>query len=286
MTKLGLVRLGTASLASLVVLRGVTAGDFRYGGICTVGAGEVWATCPLGFLERSLVSGLVLPQWPALALVVLSVIVLGRVFCAWGCPGVILRRVFGGNGGFGSLRPAAPSRSTLESYSSYAFLGGVLAASFLFRFPVFCLFCPVGLFFGALYAAIRLFSPNPLSLELVVFPAMLGVELWVLKKHWCRSICPLGALLSIIASLNLFFLPVVRKDKCLVNTKSINCRACERACPEGIDLTRPGIALSPNSCTKCLECYDKCPTGAVTFPFLKPRHVGAAPAGAATGNAR
>ena len=266
LTKIKILRIVTASLAILVVVSGVV-GELRYEGICSLGAGQIWTTCPLGFLERSLASRELLPQWPSVALVVLSVILLGRVFCAWVCPAVLLRRGSTGNGGLESKRDAAPKGANWASYSPYAVLGGVLVASFLFRFPVFCLFCPIGLFFGFLYAAIRAFSPDSPGLELVLFPVLLGLELWVLKS-WCRSICPLGALFSILGSLNRFLLPTLRKDKCLTS-KGINCRACEQVCPEGIDLINTSSSFSPNACTKCLECYEKCPARAIELAMLR-----------------
>jgi ferredoxin-type protein NapH len=318
-TKIKIVRIVTASLVILAVVSGVVVADFRYGGICSVAlrqiqstaarqtwgaaAQQIWATaaerisatCPLGFLERSLASRELLPQWSfSVALVVLSVILLGRVFCAWVCPVVVLRRVFRscpkitsrfsrvkggsqthvifgrllrGKGGLKSKGEAAPKEATWAAYSPYAVLGGVLVASFAFRFPVFCYFCPVGLFFGFLFAVLRPLSPGSLRPELVLFPAMLVLELWVLKS-WCRSICPLGALLSIAGGLNRFLLPVVRKDKCL-GSKGANCGVCERVCPEGIDLNHIGSAFSPNSCTKCLECYEECPARAVRIAIFR-----------------
>jgi ferredoxin-type protein NapH len=286
-TKIGIARIATASLVILAVVSGAV-GELRYGGICSLDvfvisitsrfepllrALGLWrisvkVTCPLGFLERSLAARQLLQPWLlSVGLVALSVILLGRAFCAWVCPVVVLRRVWRGKGGLNSKREATPKGATWAAYSPYAVLGGVLVASYLFRFPVFCYFCPIGLFFGALYAVIRLFSPHSLSPELVLFPAMLVLELWVLKS-WCRSICPLGALLSIISSLNRFLLPVVRKDICLTS-KDINCRVCERVCPEGIDLATTSRPFSPNSCTKCLECYEKCPAGAIRIAVLK-----------------
>jgi len=285
MTKLRILRIVTAALVILVVVSGVV-GEVRYGVLCSL---DIWIisvtdsvgfllrslglwrlpitlTCPLGFMERALAARELLPQWWfSVALIVLSVILLGRIFCAWICPAVLLRRVFTGNGKLLSRQQVASKRIDWASYSSYAVLGGVLVASFLFRFPVFCFFCPIGLLFGALYAVTRIFSPDPLGLELVIFPLMLGIELWVLKS-WCRSICPLGALLSIFGNLNRFLLPAVRKDKCLTS-KGADCEVCRRACPEGIDLAKISSSFSPNSCTKCLECYEKCPARAIKFPL-------------------
>jgi len=262
-----LVRIMTASLAILAVVRGVLVGEFGYGGICSFSAGEIWATCPLGFLERFLASGRLLPKVSSVILVLLSVILLGRVFCAWVCPTVLLRRVFKDTGGLNSKREAAPKGTRWAAYSPYAVLGGVLFASFLFKFPVFCFFCPIGLLFAFLFMVMEPLSAGSLRPELVLFPVMLGLELWVLKS-WCRAICPVGALLSIIGNLNRFLLPAVRKDKCL-KSKGANCGVCERVCPEGIDLDNLGSSYSPNSCTKCLECYEKCPAGAIRIAILK-----------------
>lgn len=284
MSKLRKARIATASIVTLVVISGLV-GEIRYGTVCSP---DVWqfavtdpfgfllrslglwrvsitATCPLGFLERSLAARELLPQWFSVGLIVFSVILLGRVFCAWICPTVFLRRVFGDKRGSQANLEAAPKGKKWASYSSYAFLGGVLAASFLFRFPVFCFFCPIGLFFGSVYAAIRFFSPDTPGLELVIFPVLLGVELWGFKS-WCRSICPLGALLSLVGNLNRVLVPTVKKDECHTS-KGINCQACKRACPEGIDLVNIKSKFSPNSCTKCLECYTKCPMKAIKFPL-------------------
>jgi ferredoxin-type protein NapH len=274
--KFGQVRVVTASLAILVVVSGVI-GELNYSGICTLGVGQILATCPLGFLERALAARELLPQWPYALLAVVLVILLGRVFCGWLCPGGLLRRLLGGDKGSVRAREAAPKaaattteagKGVWRSYSSYSFLGGALIASFLFRFPVFCLFCPVGVFFGLLAALSRAVSPGSLGLELIIFPVMLGIELWMLKKHWCRSICPIGALLSIIGSLNRFLVPVFHKEKCLTS-KGLKCGACERACPEGIELETIGRVLAPNSCTKCLACYEKCPKGAIEIAVVR-----------------
>jgi ferredoxin-type protein NapH len=304
MTKIRIVRIVTASLVILVVVLGVV-GEPRYGAICSLGAWRISLTCPLGFLERCLASRDLLPQlWLSVALVVLFVILLGRFFCAWLCPTVLLRDVFRGQGGLNAERnrrdekgaaiplrahssanpggalELSPKGTIWASYSRYAILGGTLLSSFLFGFPVFCVVCPIGLFFGSLFAVIRLFSPQSLSLELVLFPVLLGLELWVLKS-WCRSICPLGALFGIIGSLNHFLLPTVRKDKCLTS-QGINCRVCKRVCPEGIDLVNISSNFSVKDCTKCLECYEKCPAKAIRIRLFSPFHRKGKTAGSTT----
>ena len=286
MIKVGTLRIVVVALVALLVVSG-TFGQLIYGVLCSLDvyiitmadplapllrALGVWrasvaVTCPLGYLERSLASMELLPQWPTVLLTVFSVILLGRVFCAWVCPTVLLRRLLGIKAAPAPKKEAAPSANRWAAYSPYAILAGVLVTSWLFKFPVFCFFCPIGLFFGALYAVIRLASPDPLSVELLLFPLFLGIELVVLKS-WCRTICPLGALLSIFGNLNRFFLPTYKKDKCLTS-KGVDCHVCERACPEGIKLPDLGRKFAPQSCTKCLECWEKCPGKSVEIALFR-----------------
>lgn len=250
-----------------MVVSGVIEGGFRYGGLDSLRIGDVWFTCPLGFLERSLAARELLPEWQSALLVLGIAVLLGRIFCAWFCPTVLLRRVFRLKRDLNPLRQATPSSHHINwsAYGPYAVLVGTLVASFILRFPVFCFFCPVGLFFGAVYAVLKLFTPFPFSVELIVFPALLALELWGLRS-WCRSFCPLGALLSLAGSFNRLFVPTVDANKCLLE-KGVNCQACQRVCPEGIDLARPKPVLLPNSCTKCMECSDRCPVKAIHFPI-------------------
>lgn len=283
--KIRMVRVLTASIVILVILLG-GACKLGYGTICSFGVWRISFTCPLGFLQMALASRNPLPQlWLSVALVVLFVILLGRFFCAWVCPVALLRDVFRGPGGLNSERgrrdgkdatiplqaySSANSSGALElspkgtiwaSYSRYAVLGGALLSSFLFGFPVFCAVCPIGLFFGSLFAVSRLLFAKQPSLELLLFPALLGLELFALKS-WCRSICPLGALLSIISTLNRSVRPTVQKDLCLAS-QGTHYRVCKEVCPEEIDLRNNSGASYLKDCTKCLECYEKCPVKAI-----------------------
>lgn len=145
-------------------------------------------------------------------------------------------------------------------------LGGALLSTAVFGFPVFCLICPVGLTFATLAAYWRLFDLNEPSWGLLLFPGIILVELVVFKK-WCRNICPLGALVSLVSSLNIFNRPKVDTTKCLRTTKGLDCRICKDMCYEGIDLHHADASQPLSECTKCRDCADACPVGAITFPF-------------------
>ncbi|MFR1638333.1 MAG: 4Fe-4S binding protein [Eggerthellaceae bacterium] len=85
--------------------------------------------------------------------------------------------------------PAAQRAARIRATGCWA----ALLSTAVFGFPVFCLICPVGLTFATLIAVWRLFQFNEVALSLLVFPAMLALEVLVLRK-WCSRFCPLGAL--------------------------------------------------------------------------------------------
>ncbi len=286
------LRLITATVLILVILAGMVT-NFVCGNTCSLDIFGISFTCPLGFLQTTLASRSFVPEaWISVGLVVMITILLGRFFCAWLCPTPLIKAFFAPNSkpnqgtskpksknlegklsGTGEVVKAVKANSLnqiMESpYSSYAVLAGSLASSFFFGFPVFCLICPVGLFFRSLFAIRRLFFSQMVTLELILLPAVLVLEIFVLRK-WCTKICPLGALLSIVGSINNRFLrPRVSKETCF-QTQGINCQACAKICPEGIDLGRKHASLS--RCTNCLECWEKCPTKAIKWlPALKHR---------------
>lgn len=146
-------------------------------------------------------------------------------------------------------------------------LGGTLLTTAIFGFPVFCVICPIGLSFATLIAVWRLFQFNETTLSLVVFPAILIVELLVARK-WCHKFCPLGALLSLVSRGNRTWRPVSDGKVCLHMAQGESCHRCTDVCPEGIDLHDTARSAPLNECTKCRECADACPVHAVRFPFM------------------
>ena len=128
----------------------------------------------------------------------------------------------------------------------------------------------VGLTFATIVALWRLFQFNEVALSLVVFPAVLVLELAVLRK-WCSQFCPLGALLSLLSRLNRTFRPATDEGACLRSSKGEPCHRCAEACPEGIDLHDPAASAPLNECTKCRACADACRCTPSPFPSCRSR---------------
>lgn len=236
--------------------------------------GSMCAYCPLGFMQITL-AGRSVPidlLWPVL-IVTLGVIFLGKAFCAWICPTAILRGIFQGENASkatpnskcnGTCSTCSEIETKGSSYTTYIILGVVLLASLIVRFPVFCLVCPVGLFFGFGYAVFRLSTLYQPGWELIIFPTILILEVFVLRS-WCTSFCPLGAMFKIVGQLGiksrLAIRPSIDQNTCL-QSQGHNCQICHNACPENLNM--PLYKKDEYAdCTLCLECYQDCPTEAI-----------------------
>ena len=160
----------------------------------------------------------------------------------------------------------ATAHKTLDS--RHIVLGGSLLSAAIFGFPVFCLVCPIGLSFAFIFFLVRAFGFGDPSWALIIIPVVLILELVVFRK-WCHWICPVSALMSLVAKGNKTVLPVVDESKCLESAKGVSCSACAHVCPEGINLHDPeSVKASLNECTSCHACVDVCPTGALSIKFL------------------
>lgn len=230
---------------------------------------------------RSLIARL----WPLL-LVVGSALLLGRVFCGYFCPlGTMLdcfSGVFRGRGRarrFGRLRSvkylilvstlaaAAVGVSVVHFFDpvNIAERAGILvfrqAAALLVTGMAYIPGLSVlsGPFEENLAFQVRTYDLSVLLT--LVFGAIVGLEL-VARRFWCRYLCPLGAMVSLIS----LRAPLARK----VNNDCNLCGNCQTACPfeaVGADPheTREG------ECARCYRCSEVCPQEAIGFGFGRAR---------------
>ncbi|MDR0454114.1 MAG: 4Fe-4S binding protein [Deferribacteraceae bacterium] len=241
-----------AALGGVAVIITATAANFGIGTYCTV--------CPLGFLQISAASrGFPVNMLPGVLAVILLILFWGKFFCGWFCPTMLVKKTFRNDKPSGCDEHYAGGGKTARI--PHILLGITLVASFIVQFPVFCLICPIGLFFGIIYAVFRLFTLYEPSWNLIIFPFILFLEV-VLFRRWCSSVCPLSALFTLIRKI-----PVhgsiqftLNKDTCLYFNNR-HCQNCERVCPAGIMLTSEKNAME--ECIICFECKDKCPADSV-----------------------
>ena len=278
MKKIKASTLRTMTILSFVALTVIgLAFHTGTGTISAFGYKTISAICPLGSIEAQLASKTFIPQvMISLAVFVLITILFGRIFCAWGCPVPLFRKWFPKNNSkvkenenSSVLVEQVPLKKTSSTVdSSYYVLGGAFFSTFLFGFPVFCLICPVGLTFAVLIGFWRLIQFNEPTWSLLIFPIILILEL-VFYRYSCRKFCPLGAVISIVSRFNIFTRPKIDQSKCMQTSKGIDCKLCKNVCNEDIDLHQKKDSVAQLArCTKCRDCADVCPMGAIKFPFF------------------
>jgi ferredoxin-type protein NapH len=269
-----------ATMAGFLAL--ALGGALWHSGIGAFSGFGIWsvaAVCPLGFLETVLAARSVAP-WllvPFLAIVVTTALY-GRVFCGWICPVPLVRSWLPGSNG----NPAGKNGNhdvrlvnvtetadhEARPWPALSVLAGTLVSASVFGFPVFCLVCPIGLILATGFAALHLVRTGQPSFDLMVFPAIVIIELVILKK-WCSRLCPLGALLSLLSLAQRGLVPIVDRTRCLVETKGSRCHECQKGCEFDIDLKKPPFEGGINECSKCRVCADNCPARAISFPWWR-----------------
>lgn len=180
--------------------------------------------CPLGALQQLVASRTVLVVMGyGLVLVVLSVL-LGRVFCGWVCPvGALVDLVRGLSDRVrGRKRTEAAGGLVARPENRYAVLAGAVLGAGLLRYPAFCAVCPVGTTCRTLGL-----EQVHLAAEAAVIPAVAGLEL-ARPRFWCRYLCPLGALLTLVGSRALLRIRLPLRE-------CVGCGRCTVSCPHGLD---------------------------------------------------
>jgi polyferredoxin len=94
----------------------------------------------------------------------------------------------------------------------------------------------------------------------VLFLAILAASLRV-TRFWCRSICPLGALLGAVSRWSILGL---HKDAASCD----KCNRCLLHCQGGDDPIG-GVPWRKSECLMCMNCVDSCPHSSLTFQFFR-----------------
>jgi ferredoxin-type protein NapH len=280
-----------------------------------VGPGA-WLICPVGGLQALLTGNvygpLLILTLVALFLFLIPIFLLGNVFCGWVCPlGTIIdvfdktvqrfmpktnmkrekrternrekrktQNVF--------ICPTCPFGRFLVNKNT-AIANGVLVSalvgSAVFRFPVFCSICPIGISTRGMFHLKSLTSITgkmmPILVELWAIPVIAVLASLREKRYWCRKICPVGATLNLAGSVSPLFKPTVKTEKCVMKgcpetcedyhmdycavCRQIDKKRCEKVCPQDINLLDKG---SLANCTKCLECWIECEYNAVEIKLF------------------
>lgn len=224
---------------------------------------------PLLMVGQSLAWNWVLVVIGAPLLLLALTYVLGRFFCGWVCPmGTLLDLIrplafWQKQPGYKPVlsRMRAKGNSNLKYYVLAAVLAGAAIS-----FRLLGWLDPLVVFNrGSAALTTNLFALQQpgiqavVSVSAILFVVILGLELYQ-PRFWCRNLCPLGALLSLVSRFSLLNRRV--SEDCSL------CAACRRECPTNAIPKDPHETRYAD-CTFCLECQGECPQNGITFGFGK-----------------
>ncbi|MGQ9631856.1 MAG: 4Fe-4S binding protein [bacterium] len=102
------------------------------------------------------------------------------------------------------------------------------------------------------------FSTNLITLLIFVGIAALNI---IQPRFWCRNLCPLGALLSLVSRFG--FLKRTVQEGCT------HCQRCQNLCPMGAIKEDP-YRTNVQECIQCRTCVLVCPVDVVSFRPVSP----------------
>jgi len=182
--------------------------------------------------------------WGFWLLLPLSVLLFGRAFCGWACPGGLANQLLG------ALAPLKLRTRTLfiqlAGYGKYLALAGCVYVWWIMGQPRTNVPIRVGEFFKSVSLTFEHALPFWITRTCIVL-GLLALGL-IVANLWCRFACPTGGLLEPLKHFSLF--KVYKTSACN------DCDKCLRICQMG---TRP----EETNCTNCGDCLGVCPQHAI-----------------------
>ena len=226
--------------------------------------------CPVGSFQAMLTG--MEPRFPLYVLGFLFSFgaLFGRFICGWLCPFGLVQDVL-------YKIPVRGKRRDLPGDRVLRGLKYVVLVLFVIILPLylrddvlnvsdpwFCKYiCPSGTLMGgwpllAANESLRGAAGALFGWKSALLVVILALSAWSYRP-FCKYLCPLGAFYGFFNRIALFRLNVDRAS-------CVECGACARACPMGVQVpNRPDGA----ECIRCGACVRVCPTGALRMPLCK-----------------
>ncbi len=200
-------------------------------------------------------------------IIIIGTIFFGRFFCSWICPMGIINQWVGHF--FNRRRPVEDYRINAyrQVFRFKYYILTILMVLAAFGSLQIGIFDPISLitrsFSTTLFPAVNYWSGNLYIRQPVFYGGLLIAVLFIvilfanrfLSRFWCRVLCPLGALLGLLAVKPLLG---IRRDV----DKCTDCGKCLRYCHGACD---PHIELRVSECHVCMNCIEDCPEGAIHY---------------------
>ncbi len=180
----------------------------------------------------------------------------GRSFCSWACPYHLVSELAE------MLHIWMVNKTWIKDFPLDRRMRTVLYLVFVLLalvtgYTVFESISPVGILSRALiYGG---------GVALVWVAALLFIEIFLVRRFWCRYVCPIGMTYGFVGSVSPVVVEYTLAD-CLHEGE------CRQVClvPHVLEMTKKGRAEDTTltigaDCTRCGMCLEACPTGALNF---------------------
>ena len=94
------------------------------------------------------------------------------------------------------------------------------------------------------------------AISSAVILAAIIAAVWLRERIVCNTVCPVGALLSLLSKFSLFGITI--------NNNCTHCKQCERSCKSNC-IDSKGVYVDKSRCVTCFDCLDKCKFNAIGF---------------------
>ena len=188
-------------------------------------------------------------------ILVVSLLLGGRIWCAWVCPVNMVTDL----AGWLRKRLNIPDAFSISRYLRYILMAITLVLSFLTGLAAFEWVSPISMLHRELIFGI--------GMGWMAVIAVFLFDLLILRHGWCGHLCPLGAFYSILGRFGLLKIGFDAPT-------CTNCIECVRVCPEPQVLdfrkAREEWMISSGECTNCGRCITVCPEETLSYQ-LRPR---------------
>ncbi|MDA8406600.1 MAG: 4Fe-4S binding protein [Deltaproteobacteria bacterium] len=261
--KYGRFRIATQTVVFLLMfaipLLNVYELYFITGTYYALNVGGLGVADPVVILQAMFASGqLTLPLLSAAVFPIFVALIMGRVWCGWLCPYLFISdrveslRQFIRRKVFKVDHPVA-NREVQNSFRAnfirFSFLITGTAFGGMLGIPVLNYISAPGILSTE---AMIFVKERSFSIEILFVLGIVGLQLTLLPRFWCRMFCPTGALLSLIRSPQTLRVDSLSKHPTTPCCKEIS---CSDVCPMGLQPYRESRDLL---CVNCGQCIDAC----------------------------
>jgi polyferredoxin/uncharacterized protein with FMN-binding domain len=187
-----------------------------------------------------------------LILVILFTIILGRFFCGWICAfGTFNDFIYGISKKIFKTKFRINEKFDSKlKYLKYVILLSIIAFSWTIGYSFFEYSSPWEAF-AQITDFSGVLSNFAIGLALLV---LITIGAFFIERFFCRYLCPLGAIFTIISKLSIFNIDMPK-----YGCSNRNCKACTNNCSMGIPLSTKS-EITGGECINCLSCIEICPS--------------------------